>query len=182
MHFDRETRIATQAVTEAARLCVAVRNEAIDVETLEKGDKSPVTVADFGSQALVCKHVAAAFPDDPIVGEEDAGDLRKAENANTLSRVTHYVNQFYPQATSQQICEWIDGGNGDVSERYWTLDPIDGTKGFLRSDQYAIALALVKNGEVQVGVLACPALPLRWNTPDDVAGVLFVAVRRRCYT
>ena len=87
------------------------------------------------------------------------------------------MNRFYPQATSKQICEWIDGGNGDVSERYWTLDPIDGTKGFLRNDQYAIALALVENGEVQVGVLACPALPLRWNTPDDVGGVLFAAVR-----
>jgi 3'(2'), 5'-bisphosphate nucleotidase len=177
MFFIRETQIATQAVIEAAQLCRAVRTEVIDVDTLQKGDKSPVTIADFGSQALVCKHVVSAFPNDTIVGEEDASDLRREENAQILSQVTDYVNQFYPEATSRQICEWIDCGNGDVSERYWTLDPIDGTKGFLRNDQYAIALALVESGKVQVGVLACPALPLHQNTPDDTAGVLFVAVR-----
>jgi 3'(2'), 5'-bisphosphate nucleotidase len=177
MVYDKETHVATQAVIEAARLCIAVRSEAIDVDTLKKGDKSPVTIADFGSQALVCKHIIAAFPNDPIVGEEDAGDLRRAENVQILNQVTHYVNRFCPKATSPHICEWIDCGNGDVSERYWTLDPIDGTKGFLRNDQYAIALALVERGKVQVGVLACPALPLQQNTRDSAAGVLFVAVR-----
>jgi 3'(2'), 5'-bisphosphate nucleotidase len=39
------------------------------------------------------------------------------------------------------------------------LDPVDGTKGFLRGDQYAIALALVDEGEVVVGALGCPNLP-----------------------
>jgi 3'(2'), 5'-bisphosphate nucleotidase len=41
------------------------------------------------------------------------------------------------------------------------LDPIDGTLGFVRGDQYAIALAMVENGEVVLGVLGCPNLPLR---------------------
>ena len=36
-----------------------------------------------------------------------------------------------------------------ATDRYWTLDPIDGTKGFLRGDQYAIALALIEGGEVR---------------------------------
>lgn len=177
MVYDTEMHVATQAVIEAARLCIAVRSEAINVDTLKKGDKSPVTIADFGSQAVVCKHIVAAFPNDPIVGEEDASDLRRAENAQILDQVTHYVNRFHSEATATQVCEWIDCGNGDVSERYWTLDPIDGTKGFLRNDQYAIALALVERGQVQVGVLACPALPLHQNTRDSAVGVLFVAVR-----
>ncbi|HBK66038.1 MAG TPA: 3'(2'),5'-bisphosphate nucleotidase, partial [Cyanobacteria bacterium UBA11166] len=60
---------------------------------------------------------------------------------------------------------------------YWTLDPIDGTKGFLRQDQYAVALALVELGEVKLGVLACPALPVDLDRPDGEKGVLFVAVR-----
>jgi len=177
MAFAKEKQIASQAVAEAARLCIAVRAEVIDVDALQKGDKSPVTIADFGSQALVCKHIVAAFPQDAIVGEEDASDLRKSENAQKLSQVTQYVNRLYPSATSQQICEWIDCGNGDVSERYWTLDPIDGTKGFLRNDQYAIALALVESGQVKIGILACPALPLNRDAPDDQAGVFFMAVR-----
>jgi 3'(2'), 5'-bisphosphate nucleotidase len=52
------------------------------------------------------------------------------------------------------------------------LDPIDGTKGFLRGDQYAIALALVEQGQIQLGVLGCPALTL-----GSQSGVLLVAVR-----
>ena len=43
-------------------------------------------------------------------------------------------------------------------ERFWTLDPIDGTKGFLRGEQYAVALALIVGGEVVVAALACPNL------------------------
>ena len=44
----------------------------------------------------------------------------------------------------------------DFTQRYWTIDPIDGTKGFLRKEQYAIALALVDRGQVVLGVLGCP--------------------------
>lgn len=40
-----------------------------------------------------------------------------------------------------------------------TLDPVDGTKGFLRNDQYAVALGLVQDGRVVLGVLGCPCLP-----------------------
>ena len=43
---------------------------------LAKKDKSPVTVADFGSQALICRALAEAFPDDPVIAEEDAVELR----------------------------------------------------------------------------------------------------------
>ena len=68
--------------------------------------------------------------------------------------------RVYAQADENTICDWIDAGNGDVAERFWTLDPIDGTKGFLRGDQYAVALALVDCGEVKVAALACPALPV----------------------
>jgi 3'(2'), 5'-bisphosphate nucleotidase len=42
----------------------------------------------------------------------------------------------------------------------WALDPIDGTKGFLRGGQYAVCLALLVDGKVQVGAMGCPNLPL----------------------
>ena len=62
------------------------------------------------------------------------------------------------------------------TDRYWTLDPIDGTKGFLRGDQYAIALALIEDGEVRLGVLGCPNLP----NPDGSTGAVFLATAGRC--
>lgn len=177
MTYSQEKQVAIEAVTRAARLCMAVRADMVGAESLQKDDKSPVTVADFGAQALVCQHLLAAFPQDTIVGEEDSTDLQKPENGATLAQVTQYVQQLQPEATASAICRWIDAGNGAVTRRFWTLDPIDGTKGFLRNDQYAIALALVEDGQVQVGALACPALPLNLNEPDGPAGVVFIAVR-----
>ncbi|PSN13035.1 3'(2'),5'-bisphosphate nucleotidase [filamentous cyanobacterium CCP5] len=171
MAYEQEKQVAIQAATLAARLCQQVRQDM--VTAIEKQDKSPVTVADFGSQALICKALAEAFPMDSVVAEEDAADLRQSENAAALEKVTYHVQQQLPMATAEQVLGWIDHGNGVVESRYWTLDPIDGTKGFLRQDQYAIALALVEDGDIKVGVLACPALSFDGGEP----GLLLVAVR-----
>lgn len=176
MSYQREREVAIEAVLQAAKLCERVRRERVP-EAIAKSDKSPVTVADFGSQAVICRSLAAAFPDDPIVGEEDAAQLRSPAAAAQLGQVTSYVQGIVGNATPETVLEWIDRGNGQVVRRYWTLDPIDGTKGFLRQDQYAVALALIEEGEVKVGVLACPALPLDLQQPDGERGVLFVAVR-----
>lgn len=175
--YAQEKAVALEAVTAAAHLCQQVRQEQVEAagkpQALEKEDRSPVTVADFGSQALICRALAAAFPQDPIVGEEDAADLRSSDRAPQLEQVTRYVQTFAPEASPSAVLDWIDRGNGAVGDRYWTLDPIDGTKGFLRGDQYAVALALVVGGKVQLGVLACPALSFGGNSP----GLVFVAVR-----
>ena len=40
---------------------------------------------------------------------------------------------------------------------------IDGTKGFLRRDQYAIALAYIVDGVVQLGVLGARIYPTDWT-------------------
>ncbi len=47
--------------------------------------------------------------------------------------------------------------------RTWLLDPIDGTKNFLRGNPvWATLIALVDGGEPVVGVVSSPALPRRW--------------------
>lgn len=172
MTYEHEKQVAIQAVTLAAQLCQQVR-QTIQPEAIEKRDRSPVTIADFGSQAIICQQLAAAFPEDAIVAEEDAAVLSQPEMANYLAQATQHIQALLPEATSETVIEWISCGNGKVGSRYWTLDPIDGTKGFLRGEQYAVALALVEDGEVKVGVLACPAL----DNGIDESGALFVAVR-----
>lgn len=171
MSYEKEKQVAIDAVIAAAQLCQRVRGDI--PAAIEKSDKSPVTVADYGSQALICKAVSDVFPDDPIVAEEDAAALSQPDMADRLNQVAEYVKELQPEATPENITTWIDRGNGTVGDRYWTLDPIDGTKGFLRQDQYAVALALIEGGEIKVGVLACPALPMA--TGEE--GTLFVAVR-----
>lgn len=59
----------------------------------------------------------------------------------------------------------------------WTIDPIDGTKGFLRGEQYAVCLALIVDSQVQVGVIGCPNLPYDMSKPDGPKGCIFIAVR-----
>lgn len=165
------------AVRAAARLCQAVRAEMVErgAASLDKSDKSPVTVADFGAQAVVCKIIGEAFPNDAVVGEEGSAALREAKNAVHLDSVVRFVGAEISDETAcdaDAVCAWIDRGAGEATGRYWVLDPIDGTKGFLRNDQYAVALALIENGAVQWGFLACPALP-----SGDKIGSIFVAQR-----
>jgi 3'(2'), 5'-bisphosphate nucleotidase len=174
--FAHERAVALRAVVEAARLCRAVQAE-ITPDVLAKKDKSPVTVADFGSQALVCRKLVAEFPHDPVVAEEDAGELRMEENAGLLDGVVRQLRAIEPEVDPQHALRWIDhGGASSGGARFWTLDPIDGTKGFLRREQYAIALALVVDHRVTVAALACPNLPID-EAPNAPAGAVFLAVR-----
>ncbi|KAK4790957.1 hypothetical protein SAY86_031370 [Trapa natans] len=85
--------------------------------------------------------------------------------------------------STEDILTAIDSGRseGGPVGRHWVLDPIDGTKGFLRGKQYAIALALLDEGKVVLGVLACPNLPLASIVEKDSqkgVGCLFFAKDR----
>lgn len=152
-----EVCFAIEVVREAAKLAREVQCE-MAAPALAKEDKSPVTVGDFAVQALVGGSLHRAFPDDPLVAEENSGALRSAEGQSTLEQVTEFVRRVVPDSTPEKVCRWIDWGRGEPTKRFWTLDPIDGTKGFLRGAQYAVALALMLQGESQIGVLGCPNL------------------------
>ena len=174
-----ETSFAIQAVILASKLVKQVEAEMVS-PALTKDDRSPVTVADFASQALVGYLLANTFPNDPLVGEEDSSALRTPEEQATLEQVTGFVTQYVSDGSSvdtERVCEWIDHGNGEPAERFWTLDPIDGTKGFLRGDQYVVALALIVDGQVQVGVLGCPNLTDGYKPDVGGSGSLVVAAR-----
>lgn len=171
-----EVEIAVQAVRTASILVQRVQR-ALVVPTLAKSDRSPVTVADYASQALVAYCLQQSFPGETLVAEEDAGELRTGEHSHLLDQITAHVKEFLPGATPSSICDWIDMGSQSPGRQFWTLDPIDGTKGFLRQDQYAIALAQIRNGKVEIGVLGCPNL-VQGRHPDfDGTGSLIVAVQ-----
>jgi 3'(2'), 5'-bisphosphate nucleotidase len=177
MNYELERRVALEAVVKACRLCSAVQAAHLAGGVVDKEDKSPVTVADFGAQAVVSDHLAAVFPGIPLVGEEDSALLRQPDNARLKEAVLKHVRMITPQHKEKETFAAIDRGNaeGGPIGLFWTLDPIDGTKGFLRGDQYAVALALVEDGQVRLGVLGCPSLPL--DSLQGQGGSLFIAVR-----
>jgi 3'(2'), 5'-bisphosphate nucleotidase len=174
--FATELQTALNAVAHASQLCRTVQST-ITSEVLDKRDQSPVTIADFGSQAVVCRSIDAVFPNDPIIAEEDAAALRWPENAAFLKAVCEHVHRLGITAEDEEICHWIDrGGAMKYTSRFWTLDPIDGTKGFLRKGQYAVSLALIVDGTIELGVLGCPNLPISAEEGSPI-GALFYAVR-----
>lgn len=179
MSYEAERSVAVDAVIRACRLCQNVRSVLVTADTMAKKDKSPVTVADFGAQAVISHALAAAFPEYPIVGEEHAADLEGETAALLRQRVVRSVQGVSPDMSESQILDAIGRGGhgGGATGRYWTVDPIDGTKGFLRGEQYAVALALIEDGMPVLGVLGCPNLPLHLNRVDSPAGAVFVAVR-----
>jgi 3'(2'), 5'-bisphosphate nucleotidase len=163
---------ATAIVAEAAKLARTIQRELV-TPALIKGDKSPVTVADFAVQALVSYRLHHFLGDAVLVGEENADELRSQSGRETLELVTQFVQTALPEAKADDVCQWIDRGGAEPTDSFWTLDPIDGTKGFLRHEQYAIALAQIEHGAVQIGALGCPELASDTGKP----GVVLTAVR-----
>ena len=171
-----EALFAVDAVREAAQLTRLVQQQMVS-PALTKADKSPVTVADFSAQAIIAHRLLSHYPNAILVGEEDACELRVEEGQATLDQIRRFVATCEPAATVDDISRWIDHGCGEPGEEFWTLDPIDGTKGFLRGDQYAVALALIRGGRVEIGVLGCPELEEASHPAVGGEGSLLVAVR-----
>ncbi len=182
--YRREVEFVLEAVSEAARLSAFVLEQKKNTP-LEKDDHSPVTVADFAIQALVAERLGRIFPADSLVGEEDSAVLREEKNRGLLEAIVALVSRHRAGASPEAVCQWIDVGKGEPAARFWTLDPIDGTKGFIRGGQYAVAFALLEDGEIKVSALACPRLrfspegplsPLEVGQAGD-GGIVALAVR-----
>jgi 3'(2'), 5'-bisphosphate nucleotidase len=173
-----EMQFALHAVRQASLLVRMIQSEMVS-SALTKDDRSPVTVADYAAQALVGSMLEQAFPDDAMVGEEDSAALQSPDKREILERITQFVGRFVEETIPKSVCRWIDRGSAESASRFWTLDPIDGTKGFLRGNQYAVALALIVDGQVQIGVLGCPNMEEGFRPQAGGPGLIVAADRGR---
>ena len=175
-NWSDQREAAIDAVRAACRVCRAVQQHLVSADTLAKKDRSPVTVADFASQAVICQMLGHVFPGDVIVGEEQADVLRQDDQQALRAAVVEHAAAGLgdPAVSESQVLDWIDRGGTSSAQgpSYWTVDPIDGTKGFLRGGQYVVALALLVDRQVVLGVLGCPNLPC-----ESGNGSLMVAVQ-----
>ena len=193
--YTRERDIAELAVL---RACILTKKVLSTVDQISKADLTPVTVADFAAQALLISAVEAAFPSYGVLGEEDATELR--HDPKLREKVFGLVSSVQVPAvqdggmavklaspTSEtEMMEMIDRGGNGVGGRegfYWIMDPVDGTKAFLEGNQYAVSLALMKDGKEVVGFMGCPNLKLHngrvseTNVDKDGLGVIITAVK-----
>lgn len=164
---------------DAVVVCREAARRLAHVGRLDKPDESPVTVADFAAQAVIVRRLRELGPQ-PILGEEQAAALREPEHAALRDAVVAAVQPVWPGARAHEVLDAIDGAAGPADPRdgYWAVDPIDGTRGFVRGGQYAVCLVWIADGTPQVAAMGCPNLPRGRDAAMDVIdaeGTLFVA-------
>ena len=92
-------------------------------EAEEKQDGSPVTIADRHAELIILERLAAAFPDIPVLAEEEA----------------------------------CAGRIPELGTRFFCVDPLDGTKGFVgRTGEFTVNIALIEGTAPVAGVIYAP--------------------------
>jgi 3'(2'), 5'-bisphosphate nucleotidase len=170
--YHSEHEFAAEVVADACRLGQRVQADvAAGGRSVAKDDRSPVTIADLAIQAVIAHRLAARFPSDALLAEEESEIIIREPSLgdSVLELARHSVSDL----SIDGVLTALDHGRHASSERRWVLDPVDGTKGFLRGEQYAVALAMVVNGQVEVGLLGCP------NLPNDGGGIGCIFSARR---
>lgn len=120
MAYDYELEVAKNAALEAGRAILEVYFE--DIEVILKSDDTPVTRADYASNALILDRLIHAFPHHGFLSEESTDD---------------------PIRLEKEYC--------------WIVDPLDGTKEFIKKNgEFTINIALAKDREIVMGVVYAP--------------------------
>ena len=142
------------AVRDAVKLCRRVQTDYLKANV--KGEE-PVTIADYGSQAIICRALQQRCPDDGVVAEESGRQFLELVPAEQRAAVLGILAEILEQSVSEaQVVAWLDFGKGKSSRRTWVIDPIDGTRGFIARRHYAIACGLLMDGTVAEGIVAAP--------------------------
>jgi histidinol-phosphatase len=119
MEWQHEIEVCRAVARRAGELALAHATRG--VESSDKDDLSPVTVADRECERLIVDSLGAAFPEDGFLGEEGA----------------------------------LEQGR---SGRRWIVDPIDGTRDYVRGlPSWSNLIGLEVDGEVVLGTCFLPA-------------------------
>ena len=129
-----------------------------------KADASPVTAADMALQAFLVRALAERYGAILVVGEESTAVFTGPHGSELRSHVHEFARLATPGESDSDIDEAIESGSADgTSNQHWIIDPIDGTRGYMRGQQYCVCLALVRDGIPVLGLAGCPRLgPRGW--------------------
>jgi 3'(2'), 5'-bisphosphate nucleotidase len=161
----RELQPITDAVRLACELCRRV--QASRPVPSRKSDSTPVTLADYGAQALMCRALMRHFPREGVIAEESAGGFFAVPPADR-ERVVRLVGKLLGErVVEEDFVRWLEHGRDVRGERTWIIDPIDGTEGFIHGRTYAVCIGTLVGGEPVDGIIGAPVSPL------DETGSLF---------
>ena len=146
------------AARQAAALCQEVQQR--HIVRSDKAGHEPVTIADYGSQAIICRTLKAHYPDDGVMAEESGTQFMELVAPEQRAYIVELVGQILGvTVTEEDMVNWLDHGSGIETPRLWVIDPIDGTKGFLGQRHYVNAIGIMQDRRPVGGVIAAPAYP-----------------------
>ncbi|MGM1054042.1 MAG: 3'(2'),5'-bisphosphate nucleotidase CysQ [Pseudomonadota bacterium] len=113
--------------------------------------------------------IMAVYSCDFTVEEkEDKSPLTEADKAanEIIEAALHALPEGIP-VLSEENTEGFAGADADG--RYWLVDPLDGTKEFIkRNGEFTVNIALIENGRPVLGVVVAPALGVSYLAAEGV--------------
>jgi len=155
----RELQPILDAVRLASELCRRV--QATEAGARSKSDASPVTIADYGAQALLCRALAVHAPGDAVLAEEGVEAFEELVPPAERALIVRLVGELLGErVTESDFVRWLGHGRGVDAARTWAIDPVDGTRGFVSGRAYAVCAGLLHEGRPVGGVIGVPVSPL----------------------
>jgi 3'(2'), 5'-bisphosphate nucleotidase len=110
-----------------------------------------------------------------IMAEESLDEVDRLGGDALVERVVRALQDAGLALSRDEVRDTLAAGidAGGADGECWALDPLDGTKGYLRGGQFAIAVGLLRDGVPVAGAVAAPRLAVR--STDAGAGVVFLA-------
>ncbi|WP_447044901.1 3'(2'),5'-bisphosphate nucleotidase CysQ [Vreelandella sp. H-I2] len=114
-----------------------------------------------------------------IEEKEDKSPLTEADKAahHVIVRGLQALPEQFPILSEEDI-ESFTGT--DAEGRYWLVDPLDGTKEFIkRNGEFTVNIALIENGKPVLGVVTAPVLDIAYVAAEGLGSYKIEADGKR---
>jgi 3'(2'), 5'-bisphosphate nucleotidase len=148
--YYQELKLATEIVDTASKITEWFRK--VGFLSFQKEDDSPVTIADYASQIYIINKILEQFPEDQIIAEEE-------DNSFIDNKVKRLISSCYESLNIGEninIEKTLFVKDNKKTPRQWTVDPIDGTKGFQKGLSYAVGIGFMINSDPKMCAIAVP--------------------------
>lgn len=147
--YHEELKLAIEIVNTASKITEWFRE--VGFQSYQKEDDSPVTIADYATQIYIINKIMEQFPGDQIIAEEDDNsflDHKAKRSINSCYEALNIGENINIEKTLMKKDKY--------SKRQWTVDPIDGTKGYQKGLSYAIGIGFMINSDPKICTIAVP--------------------------
>ncbi|MBZ0263324.1 hypothetical protein K8I28_01535 [bacterium] len=160
------------AMISAAKATWMVRSDSRDADSWSKEDRTPVTVADLASQAILLKTISEYAPGELVLAEEDRATI---DEQGQGARIREIVEEVLGHSCSLgEIRDYVGYRGTNENGARWFVDPLDGTKGFVKGLVYAVAVARHDGESLERSWMAVHG---KKSELPGVVGNLFRAIR-----